>query len=417
MKKPIKTVIALRIASLLAFALTGGLAFGQSAGPTSNAPGTIPTDSPIGTRAGGSGIQLGDGLSVHPYVFLGFGYDDNPTRFNANERGSNTFLLNPGVWLEARRPGSVYKFSYDGYSTQFFTERANDFVDHSFHGSGEFSLAERARLRLGLVSDHLHEGRGATDRALSARPDRYRNEGGNVVFAYGGSGARGRVEVEGGTYRLRYQNNRATTQVADRDTDFGRATGYFRVMPKTSILVEVSQYDINYLVSGSTLDSTEKRYMVGVTWEATAATTGIVKFGRQKKEFTNSARPDFSGSGWDVSVKWAPLTYSTFDFYTARATSESTGLGDFVVSTRSGVAWTHQVNSRLSATASYSYTEDVYRGFNRNDNTDQLGFKGSYRLRNWLSLGADYSYTDRDSSLLQNRYKRNVIMFTLGATM
>lgn len=365
------------------------------------------------------GMQVGEGLYVFPYVKLGVGRDDNLFITSTNEKDSAVSLLAPGLALEMRRPTSLFRFSWDAQAARYHSSKEDSYVDHQLRGSGEFAFTTRAGLRLGLLTERGHDARGLTDRDVSNRPDHFRNDGGNALFAFGGNAAKGRVEIEAGTYRKHYDNNRAITQFADRDSDNVRGAFYWRVMPKTSLLIEASQNEYDYSAQTSTLDSKERRYMGGVTWEATAATTGTVKIGKLKKEFQSAVRQNFSATNWEIAVQWAPRTYSKFDFFTQKTTNESTGIGDFILTKRSGIAWTHGWNSVFSTTANYTYSDDEYRGVGvtRNDDTDALGFKLNYKMRRWLTLGADYIYTDRDSNQPQYRYKRNQLMFTLGATL
>src|SRR5258706_10067848 len=102
-------------------------------------------------------------------------------------------------------------------------------------------------------------------------------------------------------------------------------------MPRTELLAQVGHRNIDYSLSTSTQSSTEDRFLVGVKWEATAATTGTAKFGQMTKKFDSAGRQDFSGSSWDVGVRWSPLSYSVFDISSAKQTAESTGVGDAVV--------------------------------------------------------------------------------------
>jgi hypothetical protein len=401
------------VALAIALATFGGTVLAQSSGPVKPQYG-IPT----GANMAG-GIQVGEGLYVFPYAKLGIGRDDNLFLSHTNEKSANVTIFNPGFLLQAKSPNALYKLSADVVNGAYQDSSRDNYLDRKFGGSGEWVLSNSAGLRLGLNSDYLHDPRGSTDRPFSNEPDTYRDNGANVLFAYGANDAKGRIELAGGTAQKRYRNNRLFTEAADRDTDNLRGTAFFRVMPRTSVLFEASQFKYDYTLGSSTLDSKEKRYMAGVTWEATAATSGTIKIGNLRKEFSNSSRDNSSGSNWEAAVQWSPMTYSKFDFYTQKTIYEATGIGDFVLSKRSGVAWTHEWNSRLSSTASYNYTQDdfVGAGSSRKDDINGLGFKVNYKLGRVLTLGADYTYTDRDSNIADFRYKRNQLMFTAVAAL
>ena len=173
-------------------------------------------------------------------------------------------------------------------------------------------------------------------------------------------------------------------------------------MPKTSFLVEARQTDISYLLPTSTLSGSKTRYYVGVTWDATAATTGTVKIGQLEKKY-DSSRPSYSETSWEGMVTWMPRTYSKVDLYSSRQPVESTGLGDFILSDASGIVWSHGWNSVFTTDANARYVKDRYQGFDRTDETTGYGIKASYKMRRWLTLGAEYQYTNRDS---RSRFQR-----------
>lgn len=405
------------VALAIALAAFGGMALAQSSGPAKPQY-EIPTGVKIDEDAP-RGIQVGEGFYVFPYVKLGIGRDDNLFLSHTNEKSSDLTIFNPGFQLQARRQDALYKLSADAVNGAYRSSSRDDYLDRRIRGSGEWVLSNSAGLRLGLNSDYLRDPRGSTNRPTGNEPDTYRDNGANVLFAYGANDAKGRIELAGETAQKRYRNNRLFTEAADRDTDNLRGTAFFRVMPRTSLLFEVSQFKYDYTLGSSTLDSKENRYMAGVTWEATTATSGTVKIGSLKKDFRSSLRDDFSGSTWEVAVQWSPMTYSKVDLYSQKTIYEATGIGDFVLTKRSGVVWKHDWSTALSSTASYYHAQDDFlgAGSSRKDRINALGFKVNYKLGRVLTLGADYTYTDRDSNIPDFRYKRNQLMFTAGAAM
>lgn len=410
------TKIAAALGALLATASAGALA--QSTGPAKpqyELGGAKPADD------GPRGVQAGEGIYVFPYVKLGIGNDDNLFQTNGGEKKSSYTLLNPGFVVEARRPAQLYRLAWDSKFASYQSSSADNYQDHILKGSGDFVFSSSSGLRLGYDFERGHDPRGSTDRVFSSTPDRFRINGVNALYAFGANQARGRIEVEGGIAEKRYTNNRASTVFGDRDTGSFRTTLFFRVMPKTSLLAEFSHQDFDYVSvpSNAALDSKEKRYMGGVTWEATAATAGTVKVGRLEKEFDSSLRPNFSGTSWEGNVEWKPLSYSKVDLYAVKTINEASGLGDFILSKRTGAAWTHGWNSRLTTVASYNFTKDDFQGGGavRKDEIDTFGVKLNYKLQRWLTLGADYTYTDRDSNISLFRYKRSQVLLTLGATL
>lgn len=404
--------------SPLAGAMLVSFAFGASA----QAPSAIkPTyEIPTGetkNEDGPRGIALGDGLAFYPSVTASYGRDDNLFLTNANKKSSNFYTLAPGLKLQARSESSVHTLDFDAKLSRFESSRADDFNDHHGGLTSEFIFSSRAALRLEMESNKGHDPRGSTDRPSSSTPDLYKNNGVNGLFAYGGNDAAGRVELEAGGYRKHYVNNRAFTFGSDRDTTNFGGRFFARVASKTSLLVEAKSDKLDYTDSLSQLDSTERRYLAGVTWEATAATSGTIKIGQMRKNFRSASIRDFSGTGWDANVQWAPQTYSRLDLYTAKSFSESTGVGDFILTKRYGADWTHDWNSRLSTIASINRANDDFTNGGRSDTTDTIGFRVNYKFFRWLTVGGEFSNADRDSNLSAFRYKKNLYSLIVGATL
>lgn len=402
----------------LAGALLASFAFGafaQTAAPVKPTY-EIPTGVPANDD-GPRGINLREGVALYPSVGFSFGRDDNLFLSNSNPKSSNIYTLSPALKLQARRSESIFTFDLNSRSGRYAQSRADDYTDYHFGGTGEFIFSSRMALRLGAEYNRGHDPRGSTDRGISGEPDQFRNSGVGGLFAYGGNEARGRFEFEASSYNKRYLNNRATTFGSDRDTDAFAGRFFARFTDKTSFLVEARNTKLDYKSPISLLNSSERFYLVGVTWDATAATSGTIKVGQIRKDFVSSRIPHFSGSGWDAAVQWSPLTYSRFGFTTSKAFGESTGLGDFILSKRYGANWTHDWNSRFTSVAFIGRVNDVFANGGRNDSTDSLGLKLNYKLQRWLTIGGEYINADRDSNIPTFRYRRNIYSFNVGATL
>ena len=91
----------------------------------------------------------------------------------------------------------------------------------------------------------------------------------------------------------------------------------------------------------------------------------------------------------------------------------------WLIGTNYGVTWNHAWSSRLRSTALASFRTDDYKGagITRSDDTTSLGIKVDYYFRRWLRLGAGYTHWDRNSNPPGFDYKRNIYMFTVGATL
>ena len=392
--------------------LVAGQAFAQALsapGPTSSAASSGPGSIPVGP------------LTVYPALDLAHGYDDNLFLRPTNPTSSSFTIVSPSVRAELKTGPHKYDFALRVDNGRFHSSPADSYTDYALNAAAGLVFSARSHLALRAEHRHGHDSRGSTDRGISASPDEYDNTSAGGTFSYGAPGARGRIEVDANAYTRRYTNNRAATAAADRDAATIGGTFYWRVMPRTELLFQAQHTGIKYALSTSTQSSQEDRYLVGVKWEATAKTTGIAKFGVQSKKFDSAAREDISGtSSWDVGIRWSPLTYSVFDFVSSRSTGESTGIGDATVGSTYGVTWSHAWSSRLRTQVLANYGTGQFTGVTgagRKDHTSVFGLKVAYDFRRWLRLGAEYSHADRDSNDSTFNYRKNLLLFTVGATL
>ena len=409
-----KNHLATLIGALLATAAVGAVA--QTNAPTKPTY-QIPAEAPKSDESGPRGWPIKEGVALYPSVGLSFSRDDNLFLANTNVKSSNIYLIAPALKLQARSSAVLFTVDASSKSARYEQSRADDYTDYRLAGTGEFVLSSRMGLRLGAEYNKGHDPRGSTDRGVGSEADQYRNTGLGGLFAFGGNDARGRFEVEASSFDKRYTNNRSSTAVSDRNTDSFTGRFFARIAEKTSIVVEARADKLDYKLSSSLLDSNERYYLAGVTWDATAATSGTVKVGQIRKDFASSGTRDSSTSGWDASVQWAPLSYSKFTFTTSKSFGESTGVGDFLLTKRYGASWAHEWNSRVTTSANISRSNDDFVNGGRSDSTDSIGLKLNYKVQRWLTLGGEFSNADRDSSNATFKYKKNIYSFTVAATL
>jgi polysaccharide biosynthesis protein VpsM len=367
--------------------------------------------------SGPANVRIGDSpVFATPFLGLGLGYDDNLFLSSANEKGSTFYVLSPGLRLDARDANKVFSLSYQSTIGRYGQSEDDNFVDHAVRGSFDIAFGQRAFLRLNADLIRGHDPRGSTDRAIAGSPDKYRLSQPGFTLAYGAPGADGRVEIYYSDATKRYTNNRDTTAGSDRDTREAGAAFYWRVMPRTYLVIEGRDTDLSYKLPGSPFSGEEQRILGGVMWEATATTSGTFKAGQLRKRF-NSDLPTFKGTSWEGVITWQPRTYSRFDLYTGRYPTESTGLGSFILSEAVGMVWTHSWSSFLSTEANVRFQKDEYQGFNRNDDVASLGLKAGYRFRRWLTLGAEYTYSKRESNTQSFDYDKSLYLLTATISM
>lgn len=367
---------------------------------------------------GPASIAVGP-LKLIPTLDLSLGYDDNLYFRSTNVIGSAYTVTSPALRLESG-PGQLrFDATLRLDMGRYDAAPADNYVDVLMVANGEYAFTGRASLRLRAEHRHGHDPRGFTDRAASAVPDEWDNTGMEGVFRYGAQGAQGRIEIDAANYARRYANNRTTTAPFDRDSRQFGGTFYWRIQPKTELIFQSQRRWMDYVDPASTQDSSETRHYLGARWDATAATSGFLKFGRMDKKFSGAGRRDISDYSWDVGVRWSPRTYSAVDLSTARQTNESTGVGDAIISTSYGAAWNHAWSSRFRTQVLGNRRQDAFSGagVSRQDTVTSFGLKLGYDFQRWLRLGAEWTQTERTSTAPGVDYQRNLLLFTFGASL
>jgi hypothetical protein len=357
------------------------------------------------------------GVYIYPSAFVGMGYNDNLQSAATNPVGSNMVNVAPKLIFEMKLGGDRLTALASANTISYASSSSDNTVNSEFKLAGDHYMSTRARAAWSLGQTRGTDPRGSNNRPVSDTPDRWTSNDVDGRFVYGAPEAQGRVEFDIGNRNKSYDNNRATTAISDVTTGSYAARGFYRLGTRSLALAEYRNAKANYVSNLSKESNTEKRYYVGLTWDATAATTGIFKLGRMTKDFDVAGRSGFDGDSWEAAVKWAPLTYSEVDFQTSRFTGDTTGIGLYSIYSGTNLNWSHQWNRSVSTRAGAGWLKTDYAGTTRSDNTTTYTLAADYAILRWLKLGVDWSGTERTSNATGGGFKGNVTMFTLNASL
>jgi hypothetical protein len=362
--------------------------------------------------------KTANGIYFYPSLDLGYGHNDNMRLTRDNPVGSDFINLVPRVVAEMKNKGDRYTAVATVDHTTFSDSSPDNRTDSEFEVAGDNYFTARARAGWSAAYVNETDERGTLARPLSDEPDRWHATRLNARLIYGAKEAQGRAEVDLGHVVKTYDNNRTYTALDDFTTTSVAGRLFYRLGSRSLALVEVRNAEASYDSSLATAsDNTERRYYLGLTWDATAATTGIVKLGRMTKNFDDASREDYSGSSWEAAVRWLPRTYSVFEFVASRATGESTGVGIYDLNRTLSVNWQHDWSQSLSSEAMITKLNRSYGSSTRADSAYMYSLSVDYAVLRWLKVGFNLARTDYSSSEPTAEYKRNVVMATLKATL
>ena len=213
---------------------------------------------------------------------------------------------------------------------------------------------------------------------------------------------------------VRFKNNDQAGR--DRDADALAAAVFWNVGTVTSLFVEGVWEEIDYIEPGAIdFDSDVTSYNVGLAWQPTEVTTGIVRVGQTDKDFKDPAQEDFSGATYEGRVRWEARPYSIIEAYAAKSVEESTSFeSSFIESTIYGVSWNHDLTERWTVGAFGQWINDQFSE-GREDDYSSYGVNLVYDMTSWLDVGAGWSRTERSSSLPEADYEDDVISFFVTA--
>lgn len=367
-------------------------------------------------------IKLAEGLEFTPSLKVSESYDDNFREVEDNEESSWVTRISPTLSLTAYGRKSEYVLSYTADSDIFHSSHKDNNTDHHLTADAGFRFDARNAL---VVNAGYHKVEETTSATAGTQGDKYntRNIGG--VYTYGAQTAMFQVDFGADYKELRYDNtarrgngDRLNSE-KERDATALRSTLYYRVAPKTRALFEVRHTDYSY-VSEKNLDATNLAFLTGLTWEATAKTTGTVKFGREKKSFDRNFNDDQSNGMWEAGITWQPRTYSTFNLRARRALDEGENGASAIEATSTTLDWKHYWLDRVYSTASYTRSEQDYIDDsinNRLDKTDIFSLGLNYEMRRWLDIGVGYKYAENDSNVVNESYERNIYSISITASL
>ncbi|MES2300357.1 MAG: outer membrane beta-barrel protein [Pseudomonadota bacterium] len=376
----------------------------------SKAPGTM--TAPVHGASYGTG-----GVFLYPAATASFGHNDNLIGSPDHELVTRFMSLSPELVAEIKHQGDRYTASYIGNYTRYASSTDDNYKHHEFEVAGDNTFSSRAHLSWLLGYAERSDPRGSNDRSVGSVPDKWHAPTAALRFSYGSEGAIGRVELESALQNKRYDNNRATTVAADVNVVDTAARFYYRVAPRTRLLVEARRIGSDYQFDASNNDNSDTRLLIGATWEASAATTGTVKIGGLKKRFDNGVRADYSGLSWEANLRWSPRTYSVLDLTSSKGPTDATGVGDYILTNYNTLLWTHDWNEKFATRLNLGLTNSDYHGTIRKDDIKNAGISVSYALQRWLHLNGDLTRTQRTSTQAGLDLTRNVLSLSLEGTL
>ena len=366
------------------------------------------------------GVINAGGFEIKPALGLSIGTNDNVgLSSGAVPKTSSSFtILRPSLLIDMPTNGQVYSATYSGVYANYTSSSQDNYNDQNYGLAAQNDWTARVNSLVNFDYNIGHNARNALPTANLSK-ELWHTTGVKGKVHYGADGAQGQFELTAGQVVRRYDtNNSGFTQLYNYDATPVTGSFFYKVAPATQMILQAGTTSYSYQNAAAKIyDSKEQQYMVGVKWDATAKTSGNIRYGSVTKSFNSGTFATVTSPAWNAAVTWSPRTYSVVNFALTQATAEGYTMGSSVISRDSIVNWTHGWSSYITSMLSYDDGNDTFQGVNTVNKRQTYEAKLSYAVNRWLNAGVDFQNWKRNSNIAGLNYTQSIAMIVLDGTL
>jgi hypothetical protein len=351
---------------------------------------------------------------IVPIISTGYKYDNNIFSEGSETIGSGIFTLAPAVKFLLDDGINNYQLDMGVESGTFIDSSDDNYVSGNIGFTSHLEPSSRSRFDIIIQANKEVEprGTGITEGIGDSvsEPLEYNDQLAKLTYEYGSLSSSARIAFMGRFYNKNYTNFTSITQLRSFNQSTFGSTFFYTTNASTDAFVEIKAGPIKYdMAQTISRDSDVFTALIGITWEATALTSGSFKVGQEQKKFSNASREDFKGVSWEGNIDWKPLTYTTLTLETSRAAKDPDVVGDYISESIYASNWEHEWNEKITTTLSYSYIHEEYTGFERVDKSNNLYADVNYSFKRWFDVALYVEYTDQKSTRENIVYDKNIV--------
>ena len=346
------------------------------------------------------GIRVGE-LRIHPAFSLTEQYESNVFQAPTNAQGDFSTRISPGFALHL--PTGRHDF-YGGYRPEFVKYarlKSQDTINHFA------TLGMKLDFPGGLLVNVDNVFSKSTEAPLSDLTGPIKNLQDILrSSAEYRLAERYSIALSHTLYYINYLEQQ--NEFLDRVENRVGLTGYYRIFPKTDVLLEPGYGRIEYLQnSSSNRDANNYDILVGLRSEPTARLRGLTKIGYLFREPTQVGGESFSGVVTTNQWGYQMTDKTSFTLTLERRPFESSQPNnDFFISIFSILTVNYIFSPNLSFQANLGGALNKYpvtatvgtQTAKRNDTLFGAGAGLTYTFTRWLSVRANYQYDRRNSN-------------------
>ncbi len=357
-------------------------------------------------------VAVAKGLisGFYPGITLGVTYDSNIFRTPDNEESDIYFTVSPTLlWKQNLAKGGFFGrhsfqiglyASFDGYDRFAEEDAVNWGIDAGL--SLDLTRILDVDLLAGYAEGVEQRGASGTRSDPNSPRDEFQRTQVGAAVTLGRRTNTLQLQVGITHEELTFTNNDQGGR--DRDQDIVYGTLFYNLGPRTQLLFDVTERDINYLDPASTDDSTTLNYGVGVTYQTTAITNLNFRFGRSEREYADSTKDGDNTETYSLRFNWQARPRTGVGVYGARTIEESADATSAAfVHTLLGASVNQRLAERWSLNAFANFSNDDFDD-GREDDIFDTAVGLSYAFRRWMSLDGRVGHIERTSNRSEVEY-------------
>ncbi len=368
--------------------------------------------------AGSNDEQTNRGLSFN--LASSYFYNDNLTRSSVSPDDAYAFLVRPELALDFGSDSSNFRIAFLNETVKHEGSSEDNYSDTSLDLSADFSLTSRHRINLNIGLADTHEGRGQGFNTgqgnLQREVDTLSRNDYGINYTFGREGAKAQLEfyynIQQVDYDARLDNlGNDVTRIRDRqDNSYGVSLSY-QVGAKTDLIANIQRTELEYDIEtgfGSTVDS----ILLGLSWDATAKTTGRFQLGTQTRDFLLGGSEDTNI--WSASVDWAFSESSIIRFNTSKTGESSIGIGNSRDVSSTSINWVASWGRNWQSTITFSTENTDFFGSDEEFDSQTFAAELDYSISDRLNANLYYSSTNRDSDIDSSLFGYDQIIYGIN---
>lgn len=203
-------------------------------------------------------------------------------------------------------------------------------------------------------------------------------------------------------------------KVLEHDYSIFTLTGYYRIFPRTRLLLEFNRGEIVY-ERDPARDGHYDQIWIGVRGELTGKTTGLVRVGYQDRSYECPLQPDEEFVVAEIGLLSAFREGTNLQLNYQRTAAEATYLAaNFYRTDRISAQLIQRLGQRFTGRASLTFEDNDFMEAvggteKRADDIWTIGLGLEYYLREGMKARLGYEHRERDSNFDQHDHRRNLL--------